>query len=657
MQKKKILFHSNWSKSKTGFGRHAKALLKYLYSTKKYEIIEFATGSNHNNPSMQNMPWECKGSLPDTEVEWRSIMDGLNPQDQQIKKRAVNYGEYHIDTMIKKYKPDVYIGAEDIWAFSGFFEKKWWNKINCMVHTTLDSLPILPDAVEAANHIKNYFVWAKFAEKAMHELGHTHVKTLHGAIETEYFYRLQDKEKKELRKKYNIPEDAFVIGFVFRNQLRKSVVNLLQGFKKFCQENPEANAYLLLHTYWNEPNGWNIPQRIKEVGVDPKRVLTTYICKNCLQYEIKPFDVENEYWNSKILDPRYGENKDCRFCGAKKSQVTASTHFGVTEKQLNEIYNLMDVYCHPFTSGGQEIPVQEAKLTEIPTLVTNYSCGEEYCTEENGGLPLNWEEYRETLTEFIKATTKYDSIAFQLRKVYKMSKEKREKLGSSGRQFVLDNIDISVVGKQFEDIIDNLPEVEWDWDFTETPKNPNYVPEEKESILEWVKSLYKNILLINVHDDDKGLIFWQQELKNGNRSKEDVLNYFRNVAIKENQKLNNIEVKDLFDDTGRERGLIVLKQSIGDAFMLTSLFKSFKEQYPNHDLYIATSPKYMDIFLGNPYVYKVLNYHPIFENELAFIGQAHNPKIVDVFMYPAIGTQRHLNYLSNHNIAPNIKES
>ena len=41
---------------------------------------------------------------------------------------------------------------------------------------------------------------------------------------------------------------------------------------------------------------------------------------------------------------------------------------GVSEKELNEVYNLMDVYCHPFTSGGQEIPIQEAKLTELITL-------------------------------------------------------------------------------------------------------------------------------------------------------------------------------------------------------------------------------------------------------------------------------------------------
>ena len=99
-----------------------------------------------------------------------------------------------------------------------------------------------------------------------------------------------------------------------------------------------------------------------------------------------------------------GQKKQCPHCSSKDSLETTNISNGVNEKQLNEIYNLMDVYCHPFTSGGQEIPVQEAKLAELITLVTNYSCGEDCCTKESGGLPLDWAEYREPGTQFIKHT-------------------------------------------------------------------------------------------------------------------------------------------------------------------------------------------------------------------------------------------------------------
>jgi glycosyltransferase involved in cell wall biosynthesis len=176
---------------------------------------------------------------------------------------------------------------------------------------------------------------------------------------------------------------------VFRNQLRKSVPNLLDGFKIFTQNNPDAKAKLLLHTHWSE--GWDILKLLKEKNIERTDILTTYFCSSCNRYDIKPFE---------------GQKIKCKFCNQNNSSETTNVKNGVDERQLNEIYNLMDVYCHPFTSGGQELPIQEAKLTELVTLVTNYSCGEDCCTDESGGLPLDWTEYREPGTQFIKAKLK-----------------------------------------------------------------------------------------------------------------------------------------------------------------------------------------------------------------------------------------------------------
>jgi len=165
----------------------------------------------------------------------------------------------------------------------------------------------------------------------------------------------------------------------------------------FLTNNPKSKAKLLLHTSWNE--GWDILKLIKEKEIDQRNILTTYVCSNCNCYHIKPFSTHVIH---------------CDSCRTQNACETTNVKNGVTEEQLNEIYNLMDVYCHPFTSGGQEIPVQEAKLTELITLVTNYSCGEDSCTKESGGLPLEWAEYREPGTQFIKASTLPNSIHSQL---------------------------------------------------------------------------------------------------------------------------------------------------------------------------------------------------------------------------------------------------
>ncbi len=156
-----------------------------------------------------------------------------------------------------------------------------------------------------------------------------------------------------------------------------------------------------------------------ESGVSKDDILCTYCCTSCSGYEVKNFA---------------GQDQPCKFCGNKKGLATCNVTNGVTEDQLNEVYNLMNVYCHPFTSGGQEIPIQEAKLAELITLVTNYSCGEEMCEPEAQSLALDWTEYREHQTEFIKASTNPSSIAKQLTKVFKMKPSKKAEMGKSFSQ-------------------------------------------------------------------------------------------------------------------------------------------------------------------------------------------------------------------------------
>lgn len=434
---KTILYHSNSSKAFTGFGKNAKNILKYLHKTKKYEVIEFANGQHWSDPSLELRPWKAKGSLPDD----RDLLNSLN-QDPQ-RARQAGYGAEMIDKAIYEFKPDIYIGCEDIWAFGGYWEKPWWDKINHMIWTTLDSQPILPQAIEAAPKTKNFYSWASFAEKDLKKMGHDHVGTLHGSVDTEDFYRFSDLDRQKLRKKFDL-HDEFIIGFVFRNQLRKSVPNILEGFKIFKKDCP--NAKLLLHTYWKE--GWDIPRLIEEKGLSNSDILTTYYCKACGQYEVRSYN---------------GEEQQCRQCGSQNTLNTTNTQHGVNEEQLNEIYNLMDVYCHPFTSGGMEIPIFEAKMTELITLVTDYSCGEDSSSVECGSFPLDWAEYREPGTQFIKASTYPSSIAKQLKKVLQMNPSKRRSMGQKGKKWTIDNYSTEAVGKKLEGILDAMPDHNFDF--------------------------------------------------------------------------------------------------------------------------------------------------------------------------------------------------
>ena len=624
MKKKKVLIHSNHCKAFTGFGKHTKNILIHLQKTGKYDLVEFSNGIRWGDPSLKSLPWKAEGSLPSNPA----LLQKLN-KDPQLA-RSAGYGGETVDKIIEREKPDVYIGIEDIWAFSGYTDKTWWNKINCMIWTTLDSLPILPDAIKSAPKIKNYFTWASFAQKSLNEIGQNHVKTLRGAIDTSHFFRLQDEEKLQLRTIQNLSPDDFIIGFVFRNQLRKSVPNLLEGFKIFCEQNPNSNAKLLLHTHWGE--GWDIPRLIKEKSLDPTKILTTYFCNKCREYEIKPFS---------------GENQDCRFCGEKKSQTTTSSKNGVDEGQLNQIYNLMDVYCHPFTSGGQEIPIQEAKLTELVTLVTNYSCGEDCCVEDAASLPLEWTEYREPGTQFIKASTDPKSISNQLSKVFSMDSSMKSAMGKQARDFVIQNYSTEAVGKQLEDVIDNMPDVDWDFDFKIEERDPNYNPPEIESDSDWITDIYKNILKVETNPTEEGHKHWMHRL-NDDLTREDVLKYFKSVAEKENRENKKVELSDLLDeDDEGKRLLIVMPERIGDVYLSTSLLPNIRKQYPEYNIYYSTRPQYFEILDGNPYIHKCIPYHDSLADLTAMEGKGDNQGYFEIAFIPFLGTQRIINFTHN----------
>ncbi len=584
-RKKKILFHSNHSRAFTGFGKNAKNILKYLHKTGKYEIIEACNGLQKSNPNLSVLPWKCLGTLPDEKERINKIN-----KDKGLA-RSAGYGSLTIDELIKEIQPDIYIGAEDIWAFNGYWDKKWWSKINSCIWTTLDSLPILPLAVKSADKIKNFFTWASFAEKEMHRLGHTHVKTLRGPIDCDNFHRLSDEKRKIIRNKNNIPENSFIIGFVFRNQLRKSVPNLIDGFKKFIEEYPSSNAKLLLHTNWLE--GWNIPSLMSEKQIQPNFILTTYYCSNCKNYHIANFSTVK---------------KDCPHCASEKTCSTPTVASGVNETQLNEIYNCMDVYAHPFTSGGQEIPIQEAKLCELITLVTNYSCGEDHCTKESGGLPLSWAEYREPGTQFIKASTDPKDICKNLIKVFNMPQDKRLSIGKKARQFVVDNYSIDVIGKELEEKLDKMELVEWDFNFKEEKRNPDYIPNEKQSDSDWLIDIYKNILKVDLTSDDEGHKYWSKMLQ-GDKTRGQILEYFRKVAIDENSNImdNDFNFEDLLSKGGPDNRIAILVTGGEENILCVNmLLKGLHEQHPEDDIHIICPEELFDLIEDNPYVNKMV---------------------------------------------------
>ena len=63
--------------------------------------------------------------LPTKQVDTNYGYDGNYKETNCLEEYGV-FKSKSQDSDIKEEKPDIYIGAEDIWAFNGYTKKKWY---------------------------------------------------------------------------------------------------------------------------------------------------------------------------------------------------------------------------------------------------------------------------------------------------------------------------------------------------------------------------------------------------------------------------------------------------------------------------------------------------------------------------------------------------
>lgn len=607
----------------TGFGKISRNLLSYLFSTGKYEIFEYAQGVAWSYSDLQKLPWQAAGTLPNSQHE----INELNKDP--YRARQASYGEYNIEKAIELFKPDICIFNQDTWGNSYAVNRHFHKIIPTVLWTTHDSLPLLKTSYKDASKTPYYWNWSSFATNEFSSKKVIHTKTQYPPVDLDYFFPLDSQQRKRLRNLHKI-NDEYIIGFVFRNQLRKLVPNLMEGFSMLQTRNPEIKSKLLLVTNFSE--GWKIPDLAKQYGVKMDDVLTPYVSKSTGKYYILP------YSEQEIKNPETGENKDL---------TTVNIIKGVTDEQLNEIYNIMDVYCHPATSGACELPCVESAAAGKIVLTANYSFGEDVIKYNKGSYELDYSKYTEFGTQFVKSSVSPNSIAKQLAKVYNLNSQDKASKEKLSREWAISFYDKNTVGKQIEEFIDSLPLLDYEKITLSKPKkNPDFQPDESLKDKEYILSLYSNILLADEDEDGDGFKYWMNILKNGGK-RHDILEYFRKVARDDNQKAEPLPFDTLIDfERKNKRLLLILKESIGDQIMFSSLLPLIKEKYENCDIYLACEEKYHNIYAMNQNVYKVIPWMPFLENEPAIVGYAGSKKYFDHLIHVAVETQRTNSYYS-----------
>lgn len=637
MRKKRVLFLTDYAGVNTGFGKNIKLLLSHLYKSGKYELFNAACCVRQQLPEFERFPWKTIGVIPNDQGFLQKMQ-----QDQHFARMA-SYGEPQIGKIVEEVKPDVVFAIQDSWGALFVTDKPFFKKVPTVCWITFDSLPLLQDTIDKADKIQHYWTWSDFAEHEFHRLGHTHVKTQYPLTNTDNFYPLGQDKINKIKQEQGLSKDCKIFGFVFRNQLRKLVGTLIAGYAEFLKQNPQmlSSTKLLLHTHFGE--GWDIMRFAKQYDVPKENILCTYICKETHKYFILPYkgqDIENPITKNKTL-------------------VTVDITRGVTDAQLNEIYNVMDAYIHPATSGACEIPIVEAALTEKIVATCDYSFGWNVVNHNKGCIPIDYSFYNEPPlgggSQFLKSQPYPSSIAKIIKKICFMKSDQKRKMEQDSREWAISNYSASINGKKIEEFIDSqgLIEEESSWVNKEIKNiNPKAQIEHVHDNLQWILQLYNEILDSKPRNDDDGVTHWLSQIERG-VPRANIESYFRDVAKKELQQENEQSLEALFDkedkDERLKRLLIVQPQSAGDIFIVTSLMDSIRDRYPKNEwkIYFACEPKFFDLVLGNPNVDKLIPYHQIMDNQLVMEGKGDHIGHVAICLNPYFSTQRLLNYTHN----------
>ena len=636
---------------KTGFSTFARVLIPFLYKKNKYNIFHLNQGIG-DDPNLEGrFPWKNWGVFRLGTFD----QNRFNSNDEGYK-RNTSYGNEIIEKFVIENKIEILILIEDLWAFSveSYLNSKWYQKLkdNVLIHVTPDSIPILPLYKEWAEKCNNVWYWGSFAVKELQKENfekYKHIKHVFGTLDINEYFPILEYQKRELRKEFNIDQNCNLFIFLGRNQLRKIFPSALECFYKFKKQNPEKKAKLLFFCSWSEPMGWPLERLTKDFGLEKEDVLCVYFCRNCNKWEIKPF---------------LGEEQNCRYCNAQKSQITPGVTSTITNKELSKIYGICDASLSISTSSGLEMTNCQSLLCGLPLLATDYAGSQDFASQDFV-FSLDGTFSYEVGTGFKKHTPNQNTIIKFFKTICEMSLEKRKEIGHKGREWALKTFDIKIIGPIFEEWIDSRKLINWDYIYKEELKDPIAQIPNIEDNKEYVKTLYKNILKCDVRDDNEGLISWITRLQQG-QPRQEIEQYFRSVGLEDNKKIlesrRRLEqskdkkpvtynFENFLDNNGRKRFLLVVKQDLGDCINSLALLKSLKEQYFDYDIYVACDNNFKEVFDGNEYIYKILTYEDCMQYEIIMTGQGNNKGFFDGYSLLTVATQHKLNYLCNNKIA------
>jgi glycosyltransferase involved in cell wall biosynthesis len=434
--KLKILMCSEASFINSGFGTYSKELLSRLYDTNKYDLAEFASYGYVNDPR-------------DSFIKWKYYANAVkenDPRYSDYNSRTDNqFGRWRFEKTLIDFKPDVVFDVRDYWMSSYQRYSPLRPFFHWVLMPTVDSAPQQEEWIDTFLNADAIFTYSDWGAKVLLSQSSNkinYIDTVSPGIDPDIF---KIKNRVNIRQQMNIPQDAFIVGSVMRNQKRKLLPELFVAFRKALdilersdKESIANKTFLYLHTSYPDM-GWDIPELLKQHRLSNK-VIFSYICKNCSKVSCSKFQ---------------GPMKVCSSCYHNYCALPSVTSAFSTE-QLSNTYNIFDLYVQYAICEGFGMPQVEAGACGVPIATVNYSA---MCdiVEKLEAYPIKVKSYfREIETKADRVYPDNNDLAKYIVFMASKSKEELDSLRQKVSKLTHEKYNWDSTSKKWEKYFDKL---------------------------------------------------------------------------------------------------------------------------------------------------------------------------------------------------------
>jgi glycosyltransferase involved in cell wall biosynthesis len=375
-----ILYYADFNCT-TGFGNVSKQLIDNWSKNKNFNISILAINDRSEKP------YNYK---PNVFVIPCLVAD----------EKKDGYARLELLKMLYQHDFDVFFALNDIEVLNSMTEhlnnvKKERTKANkkktkFVIYTPIDSEPRPRDCevLSLFDEVITYTEYGKATLKPLiSETNWKKVKVIPHGIDTEVFYPIANNfENSKTKEQLFGKSDVFVFGSVNRNSARKDLATLIMGFAMF-KHTTQANAVLYIHC-----------NPIDRMGIDCYRLS-----------ERLGLDVGTDIFFPKDFD----EN------------------MGVSESELNKIYNTFDCFVTTTTAEGWGLSIVEAMATKKLVIAPRHTSIQEITDNGNNAFLFKFMQRAVFINDFekIRFISNPEEVAQVCGIVYNLQNEEDEVKG------------------------------------------------------------------------------------------------------------------------------------------------------------------------------------------------------------------------------------